>query len=119
MMSILLCLALNIYHEARGEPLIGQEMVASVTLNRVASPLYPDNVCDVVYQPRQFAWTADPPPVTDTQAFYTALMIAWDAQPINEATHFYSGPAPYWTRHPDFQLVGKIAGHTFYKETRP
>ena len=30
----LLCLALNIYHEARGEPLKGQIAVASVTMNR-------------------------------------------------------------------------------------
>ena len=29
------CLALNIYHEARGEPIVGQEAVAYVTINRM------------------------------------------------------------------------------------
>lgn len=44
------CLALNVYFEARGEPEAGQYAVAEVTMNRVASPYYPDTVCDVVYQ---------------------------------------------------------------------
>jgi spore germination cell wall hydrolase CwlJ-like protein len=46
----LTCLALNVYFEARGEPLAGQYAVAEVTMNRVASPLYPHTVCGVVYQ---------------------------------------------------------------------
>ncbi len=44
------CLALNIYHEARGEPEAGQYAVAEVTMNRVASKHYPGTVCEVVYQ---------------------------------------------------------------------
>lgn len=44
------CLALNIYHEARGEPESGQLAVATVTMNRVKSEKYPDDVCRVVYQ---------------------------------------------------------------------
>lgn len=46
----LTCLALNIYHEARGEPTKGQFAVAAVTLNRVASRRYPNSICEVVYQ---------------------------------------------------------------------
>ena len=46
----LTCLATNIYHEARGEPPAGQRAVAEVTLNRVASPDFPQTVCDVVYE---------------------------------------------------------------------
>jgi len=46
----IVCLALNVYHEARGEPLSGQFAVAEVTLNRVASKNYPNSVCEVVYQ---------------------------------------------------------------------
>jgi spore germination cell wall hydrolase CwlJ-like protein len=45
------CLVRNVYHESRGESLIGQAAVAHVTLNRVRSPAYPDSVCDVVWQP--------------------------------------------------------------------
>ena len=44
------CLATNIYHEARGESIQGKFAVGHVTLNRVASPRYPNNICDVVYQ---------------------------------------------------------------------
>lgn len=46
----LYCLAINIYHEARGEPKAGQYAVAEVTLNRVKSRRYPNTVCKVVYQ---------------------------------------------------------------------
>ena len=53
------CLALNVYFEARSEPMIAQFAVAQVTMNRVASEKYPDNVCDVVWQKKQFSWTHD------------------------------------------------------------
>ena len=63
----LVCLARNVYHEARGEPAAGQYAVAEVTLNRVASRHFPDTVCDVVYEKRfdarrnrlvgAFSWT--------------------------------------------------------------
>lgn len=50
-----LCLALNVYHEARGEPLDGQHAVAQVTMNRAGRD--PRKVCQVVTEPRQFSWT--------------------------------------------------------------
>ena len=49
------CLALNLYHEARGEPEIGQWAVAQVTMNRAEHD--PAKVCDTVFKPRQFSWT--------------------------------------------------------------
>ena len=45
-----ICLALNIYHEARNQPVTGQIAVSEVVLNRVLDEEYPDNICDVVYQ---------------------------------------------------------------------
>ncbi|MBL1277606.1 MAG: cell wall hydrolase [Ectothiorhodospiraceae bacterium] len=53
------CLALNIYFEARGETTEGQLAVAMVTVNRVKSRHYPNTVCGVVWQKRQFSWTHD------------------------------------------------------------
>jgi len=53
------CLALNIYFEARGEPQNGQFAVAAVTMNRVKSHRFPNTVCKVVWQRRQFSWTHD------------------------------------------------------------
>jgi len=44
------CMALGLYHEARGEPTIGQYAVGATILNRVRSSAYPNNVCDVVFQ---------------------------------------------------------------------
>ncbi|MDX1562513.1 MAG: cell wall hydrolase [Gammaproteobacteria bacterium] len=51
------CLAENVYYESRGEPLVGQYAVAEVTMNRVASPLFPASVCAVVHQRGAFSWT--------------------------------------------------------------
>ena len=45
------CLAKNIYFEARGESLAGKLAVAKVTLNRTKHEDFPDSVCKVVYQP--------------------------------------------------------------------
>lgn len=48
------CLARAIYHEARGEILEGKIGVASVVINRTKSGAFPERVCEVVYQPKQF-----------------------------------------------------------------
>ena len=50
-----LCLALNIYHEARGEFIPGQYAVALVTMNRAGHDAR--NVCKVVTAKKQFSWT--------------------------------------------------------------
>lgn len=44
------CASLNVYHEARGESMAGKSAVMHVTLNRVNSEYYPNNICDVVKQ---------------------------------------------------------------------
>lgn len=49
-----LCLALNVYHEARGEPIVGQKAVAYVTLRR--ANFDERNVCKEVFRPKQFSW---------------------------------------------------------------
>lgn len=53
------CLALAIYFEARGEPRLGQELIAQLVVNRMASFQYEDTACGVVRQPYQFSWTFD------------------------------------------------------------
>lgn len=50
-----LCLALNIYHESRGEPRAGQIAVGMVTLNR--ADWDESRVCDVVFERGQWSWT--------------------------------------------------------------
>ncbi|MEE8187694.1 MAG: cell wall hydrolase [Kiloniellales bacterium] len=60
------CLALNIYHEARGEPEPGKIAVGQVVMNRVADPAFPDSVCAVIKQGNtlnpgacHFSWWCD------------------------------------------------------------
>ena len=58
------CLALNIYHEARGETPAGKLAVAHVTLNRVEHHKYPDTICGVVTQGRHYVnWKGNTMPV--------------------------------------------------------
>jgi len=55
-----ICLAKNIWFESRGEPSDGQLAVGLVTLNRAEHTSWPKTICEVVYQPGQFSWTAEP-----------------------------------------------------------
>lgn len=64
--AAVLCLAMNMYHEARGESIQSMMAVAEVTMNRVKDHRYPDDVCSVVqdgYRPGhrdcQFSWYCD------------------------------------------------------------
>ena len=53
-----ICLALNVFYEARGESVKGQYAVAHVTLNRVDSESNdPSKVCNTVFKKDQFSWT--------------------------------------------------------------
>lgn len=53
--SSLLCLAANIYFEARGDGVTSQWMVAHATLNR--SLVKEQSVCSIVTSKKQFSWT--------------------------------------------------------------
>jgi N-acetylmuramoyl-L-alanine amidase len=53
--TAIICLAMNIYHEARSESIPAQYAVASVTLNRAGRDH--KKVCHVVGQKHQFSWT--------------------------------------------------------------
>lgn len=119
----ILCLALNVYHEARGEDHLGQLAVAQVTMNRVRSERYPDNVCDVVYQQSQFSWThliEDQRP-HEREAWERAQLIAQEAYHgyvevpgITEDTLHYHAfwVNPRWSRGRN--PVAVIGVHEFY-----
>lgn len=114
------CLAKNIYMEARGEPIDGQIAVATVTLNRVKSPLFPDNVCDVVYQKAQFSWTLkqNPQPITDVESWERAIRVAKFTVKTyykldNKITHFHTKKVkPKWRKY--FTELKVIGNHVFY-----
>ena len=51
------CLALNIYHEAKNQSMVGQIAVGQVVMNRVADDRYPNTICEVVQQgPTRPSW---------------------------------------------------------------
>jgi FimV-like protein len=51
------CLAMNIYYEARSDPIEGRLAVAWVTINRARRAR--TNICYEVFKPWQFSWTMD------------------------------------------------------------
>ena len=61
-------LAALIHAEARGESFEGQVAVATVVLNRVADPRWPDTVEAVVLQPGQFATPTEATPEAERAA---------------------------------------------------
>ena len=126
--SALMCLAMNIYHEARSEPVNGRIAIAEVTLNRVASKHYPDDICGVVYQKGkstcQFSWTCDGASDTphEKEAFNDAIRLAEtmlvEGDNISavgkNVTHYHNKTVkPYWLV--DVTKVREIGNHIFYK----
>jgi N-acetylmuramoyl-L-alanine amidase len=114
------CLARNIYHEARGEPLEGQLAVAQVTLNRVQSGVFHNTVCGVVYAHRQFSWTLDKTKrVRDAKAWRAAQDISRAVLtksidlPEFRATYFHTRQVkPRWAKSKT--RVAVIGNHIFY-----
>lgn len=116
------CLALNIYHEARGESDAGRRAVAAVTLNRVQHPRYPSTVCAVVWQRGQFSWTQDgrSDKPRERKAWQQSKLVAqelYDARfhPLmGRAIYFHSvSVRPHWAKRK--QRVARVGRHVFYR----
>jgi len=124
------CLALNIYHEARGEPKAGQYAVAEVTMNRVRSKYYPDTVCEVVYQRNwdqirkryvgMFSWTElDEAPRIKSRFWQQSVAVAKNVYDGNyvpklkDALFYHARQIrPSWIKGK--KPVAKIGNHIFY-----
>jgi len=129
------CMTKNIYFEARNQPIKGQVAVALVTLNRLQNQYYPNDICGVVYDRKQFSWywdgLSDRP--RDLEAHDEAEKIA-SAMLSPElsmmdftdgATHYHADPnipayaaigfqTPKWAFEMD--LVIQIDVHMFYRD---
>lgn len=118
---LLMCLALTVYHEARGEPVEGQNAVAHVVMNRVADKRWSSNVCEVTRQRRQFSWVRRANPLPDDEkAWNTAVVIANAAlegrsmDSTKGATHYHSiWIMPRWARK--MKPTKGIGNHVFYR----
>jgi N-acetylmuramoyl-L-alanine amidase len=117
------CLALNIYHEARGESLRGQQAVAHVVLNRRKNGKFPSSICAVVWQRSQFSWTVRPVGSLyprDAAAWERSQRVAFEAMkgisndPTNGATHFHTRSIrPGWSFRGKTRFA--IGAHVFIR----
>lgn len=127
--TALLCLAINIYHEARGEPVLGQYGVALVTMNRAQAD---EKVCKEVFRKSQFSWTTGvvktkygwkiPGHMKPIDQFswnraQTVARITLDGKIMDVtkgATHYHASYVnPYWKSA--YQRGPKIGSHIFYR----
>ncbi|WP_242952038.1 MULTISPECIES: spore cortex-lytic enzyme [Carboxydocella] len=108
-------LARLVQAEAGGEPYEGQVAVAAVVLNRVASPLFPNTIADVIFQPLAFESVSNglinrPPSATALQAARDALN-GYD--PTQGALFFWNPSKPVsswiWSR----PIIRRIGDHVF------
>ena len=124
-----ICMAANIYYEARSESIPGQYAVAQVTMNRAKTK---DKVCEVVMAKKQFSWTAamvskirgvyvlntNP---KDQYAWWKAQRVA--AMVLNGktgvplaagTTHYHTTDIrPYWAKY--YRVRAIIGRHIFYQ----
>lgn len=119
------CIAVAVYHEARGESLEGQLAVARVIMNRAASGKYPSSWCGTVKQPWQFSFVNPRTgqfPYTDTECDawrkavgVTRLAIANAVPTLSNDVLWYHADyvAPSWGRR--LSRVQKIGTHIFYR----
>lgn len=116
------CLATNIYFEALTESEAGQVAVANVTMNRVKSKHFPNSVCEVVWEPKQFSWTHDgksdrPSSQKKYKEVYEIAKAVYngDIIDITEGATFYHADYvnPPWAKVMD--RVTQIDRHIFYK----
>ena len=111
--TALVCLAMNVYHEARSQSTAGQIAVAQVVINRVNDSRYPDNVCDVVTQ----GVMHNP---TDSVAWSNAILVALTVHDgmtvdmLEGATHYHATSV-----QPDWAVTktrtARIDDHIFYR----
>lgn len=122
-------LALNIYHEARGESIRGMYAVGIVTMNRVKDDDYPKTIKGVITQRNQFSWLWDgySDKARDVQSYKIARNIARNIlendtkdvtyvsvkRKLKGSIYYHANYVqPSWSRKKTF--VTKIDRHLFY-----
>lgn len=115
--AALLCLALNIHFEARGEPIDGQLAVAHVTINRAEENH--TSICHEVFKKNQFSWTryrySIPKGPSWEHSKIVAKLALKSTDSVKGATYFFNPKKC----HPGAIVKGKkrvtrIGNHVFY-----
>ena len=123
------CGAHNIYFEAGAEPIEGMMAIADVTINRKESTRWPDSICNVVWQDKQFSWThdgkSDNIPLGSpyqvqiwSKAVYAFVMAMIDPHDYSDCATHYANKyiRPWWIS--DMTVTTEIGNHRFYNEHR-
>lgn len=101
--------------ESGNQPMTGKIAVGNVVMNRVASPLFPDTIYDVLFQRNQFS-----PAISgsiyrspNAQSIVAAKLVMEGAVVYGNALFFNAaGINSYASRNRPY--VGTIGGHSFY-----
>ena len=135
------CLALNTYHEAKNQSLVGQVATAQVVMNRVEDKRFPNTICEVVKQgptrpswedPKkeypikhrcQFSWSCDGKDDTPKnekawkKAQDVAFLVIYDKIKLDVtegATHYHATYVrPSWAKTK--KRTTRIEKHIFYR----
>tara|TARA_B100000780_G_scaffold279019_1_gene254992 strand:+ start:819 stop:1271 length:453 start_codon:yes stop_codon:yes gene_type:complete len=110
------CHVENIYHEARGEGWLGWALVKATVENRVRDSRWPSNVCEVVYQHKQFSWTLNPNSITDIGAWnrISKFVMEGSHSDFNNVTHYHTIDInPWWSK--SYEYIGTAGNHKYYK----
>ena len=124
------CMAQNIWFETRSGGFEDKIAVGHVVLNRVRAGNYPDTICEVIWQPKQFSWTHDGQSDEvelinriDREAWMRAVMAAHLTMTgevkdfSNGATHYHANyVSPGWSKA--MTNVAVHGQHIYYRTER-
>ena len=134
---------MNLYYEARNQPIEGQRWVLDVVRNRVASKQWPNTSCGVIKQRLQFSWynsAREFMPTDETEWYahmkhlmrYNSVETLALEEAMRLATwHYYQQPYDrtkgathymtwdLWTKHTvswgeTLGIAGKVGDHIFF-----
>lgn len=130
-----ICLAANIYFEARNQPEEGQIAVAQVTMNRAGHDV--NKVCEVTLRRKQFSWLNGKTKRNDTvvlaafkqpkekKAWIQAKKVANKVlgyshdDVVGDATHYHTAKVnPKWSNTGELQKIGAVGDHVFYRKDK-
>jgi spore germination cell wall hydrolase CwlJ-like protein len=119
------CLTKNIYYEAGVENKTGKYAVAHVTVNRVKSGYWGNNICKVVYAKKQFSWTLKkklPTPNKDlweeSKTIAIKVLEGARVKGLDNSLYYHADyiKQPRWVDPGSYVLT--IGRHIFYNKAR-
>lgn len=121
------CLVRNIYFEAGIEEDLGKYAVAQVTLNRMQTGRWGNNICKVVYAKAQFSWTKikkrawtthkDKNWQRSVEIAKNVLIKGYRVRPLDKSLFYHADYVnPKW--RDDRHRITQIGRHIFYTQAK-